>query len=303
MNIGGFNIGKKTVIIVGAVVVAIAVSSIASSNAKKKELEDRIEAERIRREQALSSEAETTVALTFDEQQQKALIEEYGEPPEGFRWDFAGNLVAISSDDITPEDLLYTYVRSLSMLDFATAQRYSSQSFVVSTYSKRYSAISASITDYYNDFLRKQYKYALTTLEVLGLGDVAVFADGTEYITMKIMSLDLEDKDFWQEDKETLFETMRIYDDTEDDDIKKQRYVYDYIYNAYESGLVGKKEYTIEFVLSKESGAGWLVSDDSELNSILDYTNGVDVASYIFREYSDWIRGKQLEEMRIGLSN
>ena len=113
---------------------------------------------------------------------------------------------------------------------------------------------------------------------------------------MSINSLDLTDKDFWQDDKQELFEMMRFYDETETDSIKKEQYIYDYIYNAYLEGKVGKKTTIVDFVVGKSNASGWLISDDAELEATLTYEKGVDVANYIFQLYDDWYRDTVLEE-------
>ena len=205
----------------------------------------------------------TEFSYDYDAVLQKNLVKKYGDPPEGFKWSVTGDLVAVGSDTMNAEDVLYTYLRSLSMLDFYTAQEYSEDSNVVSTYQDYYA--NYGIEDYYDDFLRKQYKYALTTLEILQIGDTAVFADGTENVTVKLNMIDLTDKDFWLKDKDTLFDTLFNYKVYQDDDTKADQYLYDYIYNLYEKGSLPKKEVDVEIVLGKSAGGGWLVTNDKEL--------------------------------------
>jgi hypothetical protein len=188
------------------------------------------------------------------------------------------------------------YVRALSILDFATAEKYASNSTVKSTYQSYYSDTSNIITNYYANFLRKQYKQSLTTLEVEDIGDVAVFGDGTYYVTLNIACLDLTDKDFWLDDKDSLFQTLRVYKETESDSTKVNQYVYDYIYDRYLDGTIGKRDVTVELVVSKLNGGGWLISGDGELNAALEYENGVDVANYILDEFSTWYMDVTLQE-------
>ena len=105
-----------------------------------------------------------------------------------------GHLIALSDESSTPEDVMYYFIRSLSILDFSTAQRYSKESSVVSSYIDYYSEISDSITDYYANFLRKQYKTSITSLEVISVADTADFEDGEMLITVNVRVLDLTDK-------------------------------------------------------------------------------------------------------------
>lgn len=297
-----FYVKKKTIFIIGILVVVCLLYSAYSSNKKEKEYQARY-AEAQRRLSQGNSVVEDEEILSYSERLQKALREQYGEPPEGFEWGYNGELIALSSEDLTYEDVCYTYIRALSILDFATAQRVASKSNIIDTYNNYYSEITQGITDYYSSFLRKQFKTALETIEINGIEDTAIFADGSAVVTVSINSLDLTDKDFWQGDKQELFEMMRFYDETETDSIKKEQYIYDYIYNAYLEGKVGKKTTIVDFVVGKSNASGWLISDDAELEATLTYEKGVDVANYIFQLYDDWYRDTVLAEQTAMLSD
>lgn len=296
-----FYVKKKTIFIIGILVVVCLLYSAYSSNKKEKEYQARY-AEAQRRLSQGNSVVEDEEILSYSERLQKALREQYGDPPEGFEWGYNGELIALSSEDLTYEDVCYTYIRALSILDFATAQRVASKSNIIDTYNNYYSEITQGITDYYSSFLRKQFKTALETIEINGIEDTAIFADGSAVVTVSINSLDLTDKDFWQDDKQELFEMMRFYDETETDSIKKEQYIYDYIYNAYLDGKVGKKTTIVDFVVGKSNASGWLISDDAELEATLTYEKGVDVANYIFQLYDNWYRDTVLAEQTSMLS-
>lgn len=297
MKIAGFEITKKKMIIGGVVILVILIFSSASNARKQAEKQARLEA--IRREKAISEQAtESNVTLSRDELIQQELVKEYGEAPEGFEWDRRGNLIALSDDTLTAEEVVYTYLRSLSILDFSTAQRYSLDSTATSEYLSFFTESSEAITDYYDDFLRKQYKFSLTTLEVDSIDGTAILADGTEMFTVNIKALDLTDKDFWRDKHDELYDTLRVYTETEDDDTKAEKALYDFIYDSYTNGDVGKKEYTIDIKVSKANGKGWLVTDDSELIEILRYDKGLDVAQYIQSDFQVWLRERQAEDRR-----
>ena len=306
MEIGGKKIGKKAIFVIAIVVVIIIISFI-SSKIKQKKADE--EAERLAQEaqeeidriNQQGTETGVQEEYNFAKELQKDLVSEYGQPPEGFEWDMQGHLIALSDESSTPEDVMYYFVRSLSILDFSTAQRYSRDSDVVNSYIDYYSEISDSITDYYSNFLRKQYKTSLTSLEVISVADTAVFADGEMLITVNVRVLDLTDKDFWINDRNDLFDKMRVYTETETDDVKAQQYLYNYILSKYQDGTIGKKDYTIELKLEKNSDVstgsnGWLVTGDAELSAILQYENGVDTAEYIYKQFEEWLRDKQLDE-------
>ena len=297
MKIAGFELSKQTVAGIIAFIFIISAFAISSHMRTERDKQERLaaaEAERLAAEEAKKN----APVYDYDEELQKSLVEKFGEPPEGFKWSVTGELVAVGTDTMTAEDIVYTYIRALSILDFSTAQRYSETSSVIKTYQGFYSEVTKNITDYYSNFLRKQYKTALTTLELKEVKDTSVFADGTETVTLTINSLDLQDKDFWRKDQDKLFEDMRVFDETESDSTKKEQYLYDYIYSCYEDGTIGKRESDIELVLTKDNGGGWLVSNDEELNAKLSYEWGVDAASYINSEFRDWYLEQRSQELQ-----
>lgn len=297
IKIAGFSIGLGQIIALALVVGVVLLSSWISAENKRKEDERRV-AERMAELEALKNmQGSGHAEVDVHAQVQESLRKKYGDPPEGFEWSYTGEPVPLANDDEhNCEDVVYMYLRALSILDFSTAARYSDNSTIIADYQRYYDVVSESITDYYRNFLRKQFKSSLTSLEVLGISDVAVFADGSEYLTIKVFVMDLTDKDFWIEDRDELFETLRIYKETEDDVTKVEQAVYEYIFSKYEDGTVKKSERVIELVVSKQNNSGWLVSGDRELNAYLQYEQGVDVARFILNEFNDWYISVTLEE-------
>ena len=100
----------------------------------------------------------------------------------------------------------------------------------------------------------------------------------------------------WVKDKDFLFDNMPTYKETETDDTKMKQYVYDYIYSKYEDGTIKKHPITIELVVTKQNGGGWLVSVDGELDSNLRYEEGVNVATYITENFNTWYDSTTLQE-------
>lgn len=295
MTIAGFKITKNHIITLAIVAGVIGLIGFKNSLERKASEEDaKQKAKEAAEEYQRTHQQGTEFSYDYDAVLQKNLVKKYGDPPEGFKWSVTGDLVAVGSDTMNAEDVLYTYLRSLSMLDFYTAQEYSEDSNVVSTYQDYYA--NYGIEDYYDDFLRKQYKYALTTLEILQIGDTAVFADGTENVTVKLNMIDLTDKDFWLKDKDTLFDTLFNYKVYQDDDTKADQYLYDYIYKLYEQGSLPKKEVDVEIVLGKSAGGGWLVTNDKELDAALGYDWGTDIAKFIQDEYQQYELKRTLKE-------
>lgn len=287
VRIAGFYITYKTMVIIGVIVLIIVGYSQVKSCQRKAEIAER---NRIAEEQAAAknSESNTPAVVDYEAKIQANLVKKYGEPPEGFEWDTLGNLVSLTNDDsMSYEDVAYAFIRSCSILDFSTAGKYSLESYTIETFQDYFQGVVA-VTDYYENFLRKQYKFALTTLEVNSVNDIAIMADGTAILSINVSCLDLQDKDFWKVDQEKIFDELYYYDITEDDMTKANDYLYDYIYKAYEDGTVGKRSYDIDLVVSKNNGSGWYVSDDSELRDSLLYENGKDVAAYIKDLYKDY---------------
>lgn len=292
MNIFGFKVSKKALIIIGVILVVLVVASTISSNNAKNEAKKRneqIKAEREAQEQKEAETSSSTANLSRAELEQQAFIEEWGQPPEGFRWNRKGELVAVSSDDLTSEEVVWSYLRALSILDFSTVQKYSLNSVVESAYEGYFDTSDIGNASYYSQFLRKAYKFTLTSIEVDNVGNTAVFADGSAIVTVKLKLLDLTNKDFWLEDKDTIFNNLKNMYITEDDSTKAQQYLYDYIYSAYEGGRVGKRDITIELKLDKVNLGGWLVSDDTDLYSAVSYEDGTNITEYILEEYTDWV--------------
>ena len=287
MKIGNFNISKKTLVILGCVIGFI-ILLVAASIKKDAEARAKAQAEAQAYLNSLNKGGTPTPVLSYEEQQQQRLIEKYGLPPEGFKWGYSGELIPLSDDAMTAEDVAFTFLRSLTMLDFSTAEKYSSKSQVIDEYRDYYDSTSSSMTNYKDNFLRKQYKIILTSMELGSVLETAVFADGTQYITMEIDILDISNKDFWLEDKSYLFDSLEVFDNVEDDDVKANQFLYDYVLEKYDSGAIGKKTVEFELVLSKNAGSGWLVTNDKELHSVLVNDQGVDIITYIKSLYTEW---------------
>lgn len=298
IKIAGFTFGKTQIIIFLIIFGIIIISSLVSKHNADKEAERRAEEAQARLDAALAQTGtEDSTNLNIHDQIQQQLAQQFGDAPEGFEWGYTGELVPLGNDDeATCEDVVYMYIRALSILDFSTAERYSTDSSVIGDYKNYYGTVSNSITNYYSNFLRKQFKSSLTSLEIESIKDTAVFSDGTEYVTLVVNALDLQDKDFWRGIEKDLWKQLRVYKETEEDDTKMEQYVYNYILDCYEDGSIGKRKYTIELVVSKGNGSGWLVSGDKELDAILTYENGVDVANYIIDAFDDWYQETTLQE-------
>lgn len=303
MKIAGFTFGKKHLIILGVLILAIFVISRCSSSAEDAKRQQLLEEDmnnddtgiedvnnnssqdRDEEGNLIFTDEELELLQTYDLEQQ-GYIKSLGFPPEGYIWSEEGTLVAVSSDELTAEDVIYGYLRNLSMLDFSTAGRYVSSSTLISAYKGYYEDIDTSAV---MDFKRKMLKLIIKSIEVDGLGDISIFEDGTEYVTVYVKCLDIRDKEFWLEDKDTIFTNLYKLASTEQDSNKMQIYLYDYIYNKFESGVVEKKSYSIELVLKKARGKGWLLANDTALYNVVVDPEGNSINSFILDEYTKYV--------------
>lgn len=216
---------------------------------------------------------------------QQALIEVFGEPPVGFRWGESGDLVPISDESLTSEEVAWRYLQALSNKDFATAQKYAQSGRCVDTYNSFYG------TDAYatSDLIRGIYSEALGSLEFNGCKQNGVFANGRFVFTFTANMIDLSNKTFWEENSEEVFDTLRSYLVYENDSLKAENYVNELILQYYQSGEAETKEVKFDIVIDKVRLGGYLVSDDSSLDSICRYMNGTSVYQYIMEKYAEWI--------------
>lgn len=247
-------------------------------------------------EESAAMAATEAVEMTTEEQlsetelEQRALIEVFGEPPAGFRWDDEGEPVAVSDENLTGEEVVHQYLRALSLLDLANAAKYAKVSTVVNSMDSFYDVDSSS--SYYTQFSRKMYSEALTSMEILGTEREAVFANGKRIYTMNLRVLDLGYKDFWKENEEEIFEMLYQYLSVEKDSLKAQQYVYDQILAYYSRDDAKKHDIQVDIVLDKVTLGGWLVTDDMDLDMICRYTDGTSVYEYVMECYSDWVNEK-----------
>lgn len=231
--------------------------------------------------------------LSDAELEQQALNEVYGEPPAGFRWDDDGNTVPISNENLTAEQVVYQYLRGLAMSQFDTVQKYTYYSTVVSMYNS-YFADGAS-ESYYNQFARQVYRLALSSIVVNSMENEAVMANGRHVCTMNITLLDLSYKDWFKDNEEEIFKNMYTYLSGEQDNTKAQQYVFEEVLKYYKSDTAKTKDVSVDITLDKVSFGGWLVTDDTALEMLCEYTDGTSTYEYIYNEYEKWIQIQEQE--------
>lgn len=225
-------------------------------------------------------------SLSEAELQQRELIKVYGEPPEGFRWNANGDLIALGDSTKTPEDVGYAYIKALSQLEFATASKYASNAIIPDNYNAMYQNPS---TMGISQFTRSLYKEVLLSIEINEIKNVAIFDNGRYILTFSLNILDLTDKEFWMKDMESIYLNLYSYSTGEGDTSKANQYLYNYLLDYYSSDSAKKRTVSVDLVLDKVNRGGWLVSSDLDLDSLCRYQNGAVVSDFIWQCYTKWI--------------
>lgn len=220
-------------------------------------------------------------------QMQPDLVSEYGIPTEGFIWDQQGNLLSRGIAGMSSDDTMYTYLRAVSTMDFGVVQQLSRQSKVYQQISDWNNSKTSVNSDYSEDFKKRVYQAAMKSLQIDGTKDSTVFAETKRSYTVKAKVLDMTDKDFWQKDKDKIFEELYKFDETQSDSTKSEQYLQEYILGYYTGTTPKLKGVTFSLTVEKfaDINSGWLVSIDDELNSIFNYQDGTSIDSYIMEQY------------------
>lgn len=237
-------------------------------------------------EEAKAGDSEVTDSLLL--QMQDDLIKTYGQVPDGYIWDIDGTLLSLGDPDMTAEEVVYAYLNGLRTLDISSAQRYSRDSMVISTYESYFDETNRN-TDYTDQFLRNMYREALLSMEIEGIENASVFAENMQVFTVRVKMLDLTLKDFWFDDKMEIYRNLRVYDSDQNDSTRAEMYLYDYISNYYSSDDAAMRKTTFDLTVQRypDLNTGWLVSIDTDIDSACRYADGTLVVSYINEMYRD----------------
>lgn len=237
-------------------------------------------------EEAKAGDSEVTDSLLL--QMQDDLIKTYGQVRDGYIWDIDGTLLSLGDPDMTAEEVVYAYLNGLRTLDISSAQRYSRDSMVISTYESYFDETNRN-TDYTDQFLRNMYREALLSMEIEGIENASVFAENMQVFTVRVKMLDLTLKDFWFDDKMEIYRNLRVYDSDQNDNTRAEMYLYDYISNYYSSDDAAMRETTFDLTVQRypDLNTGWLVSIDTDIDSACRYADGTLVVSYINEMYRD----------------
>lgn len=281
---------NSTFAIIGVVLFIILMVS-ANNHAKQKKLkEQQASTEQVSTEETNNSKSYTEGTDAYLMSMQPELRKSFGTPPEGFIWDLNGKGISLGDKSKSSEDVLYTYIRALSTLDLATAQKYSRDAKVVETYNDYFSKANANQADYQEQFMRNMYKQALTSMEITGVESSSKFASNKSVYTVTISMLDLTAKDFWEKDKDNLFKKLSGYESKENDSTKLEIFLYDYILNYYKTPTAVKRTVSMDITLERypDIDSGWLVSIDKDIDDAAKYNNGTLVTNYITEQFRQW---------------
>lgn len=281
---------KSTFAIIGVILFIILMVS-ANNHAKQKKLkEQQASTKQVSTEESNNSKSYTEGTDAYLMSMQPELRKSFGTPPEGFIWDLNGKGISLGDKSKSSEDVLYTYIRALSTLDLATAQKYSRDAKVVETYNDYFSKANANQADYQEQFMRNMYKQALTSMEITGVESSSKFASNKSVYTVTISMLDLTAKDFWEKDKDNLFKKLSGYESKENDSTKLEIFLYDYILNYYKTPTAVKRTVSMDITLERypDIDSGWLVSIDKDIDDAAKYNNGTLVTNYITEQFRQW---------------
>lgn len=283
---------KSTGAIVG-VLLLIVLMVAANNHTKQKQLEQqKAETAKIAKDNEVQDKDRSYVEGTdaYLMSMQPELRKSFGTPPNGFIWDLNGKGISLGDKSKSSEDVLYSYIRALSTLDLATAQKYSRDAKVVETYNDYFSKANANQADYQEQFMRNMYKLALTSMEITGVESSSKFASNKSVYTVTISMLDLTAKDFWESDRENLFKKLSGYESKENDSTKLEIFIYDYILNYYKTPTAVKRTVSMDITLERypDIDSGWLVSIDKDIDDAARYNNGTLVTNYITEQFRQW---------------
>lgn len=207
-----------------------------------------------------------------------------------YYYDEYGNQYLKGNIEMTYEDVIYTYVKSLALLDFSSALSYvNHRSTVVEGYevlnfdSRNNNNYSASIRS-------KMYKKVVTSLIIEKIVDTVILPD-KYVVTLDITHLDLNGKDFWLEDKEELFEEMKLLkNDISSVDInsKTYRYLSDYVSTFFDREDAPTTVSQIEITVERNAYGSWLISNDSDLLLLCNSNDGTYLVLVITEAFNEW---------------
>ena len=310
IKIAGFNLGKKHLIILGALIIVVIIIIFASKGKEEEQNQAVLDELGIGNNTNVETSANPNInvnpaGLTDAElaylvrinyysgtgelsdaaREQLSFYRQKGDPGEGYIWNDEYNRVAISDASLMPQEVVEAYIQNIRFLNFAEANKYSTSQATTKAYQILYEDTSGEL-DIFTSYQRKLYKLIYENIELKEVAVGAVFEDGTQHITVTLNSIDLQDKTFITGDvKIKLFEQLWNITQTTGDANQRKEIILNFLYDYYSKNLP-KKSFDITFVVKKSTN-GWVISEDRALTNILTNADGVEASSYILEMYDE----------------
>ena len=274
-------------IIAGVLVLGMIIYGTIDTRRRERELQAQIEEEeRLAAEAEIQRQQQSNTSDSLIMRNQESYTARYGVAPDNYIWDMDGTLLSLGDKKMTSEEVVYAYFNGLSALDFSTVQKFSRGSSVANRYTGYFNKQFASQMSYSDSFYRNMYKECLLSIQVKGVLNTSIFAENKQVFTVEVSMLDLTQKDFWLSDKNTIYSNLYLYNSTENDSIKGDIFLYDYILDYYK-GTPQRRDVTFDITVEKypDLDTGWLVSIDNDVDTACRYANGNLVLTYIKNQY------------------
>jgi hypothetical protein len=200
---------------------------------------------------------------------QPSLEERFGKPPAGYIRDWEGSLISKGDKSKTAEQVTYAYLKAISTLDMATAQKYSRGALVVKDYNSYFDTSTSSASTSTNTYQENLFRQAMLSVQVKDLGDTTSFAGNKHNFTANISVLDLQSTDFINGDMlNTLSQEVEQHGGITTDDSEGAKYLQNWIINYYKSDKAPRTNVSVTLTVQKypDLNTGWLVSIDKQLD-------------------------------------
>lgn len=205
-----------------------------------------------------------------------------------YYFDEYGNKYIKGDTEMTYEDVIYAYIKSLSLLDFNSALNYvGSKSTVVS----EYEALNFNSNNNSTTALKsKIYKKMVSSLLVEDIVDTVILPN-KYVVTLNISHLDFNNKEFWTGFENDIFKELKMYrEDRSISDVngRAYNYVLEYVNTLYDHEEAPTITSEIELTIERNKFGSWLISNDSDLLTLCSNNNGTYLTLVITDKFNSW---------------
>lgn len=221
-------------------------------------------------------------------------------PGEGFVWGSNKcDLIGLGVEGMNAEDTVYNFIRNLSNLEVAAAQRVSHASAVVTTYSEAVkSSNSTKLVDEAQMFKRDSFKTAMQSMQIESVQSAGIAADKQQTFEVTLSVIDVTNKDFWESEKDAIYEQLWKLDKVQGDSQAAQQWLNDYLKTKMQDEKFPRKKITVTLTVEKfdEYNSGWIVSRDTDLATALSGANAKPTGSFIMEQYREYKANRAQQE-------